>query len=79
MIGVHRDRSQTKRQIPVTELMPPPSFSAPAADATRPPVPATGVRSKLPDVGTTIFTVMSQLAMEHGAINLSQGLSLIHI
>ncbi|MFA9438988.1 methionine aminotransferase [Uliginosibacterium sp. sgz301328] len=30
-------------------------------------------QSKLPDVGTTIFTVMSQLANEHGAINLSQG------
>ena len=29
--------------------------------------------SKLPNVGTTIFTVMSQLAKEHGAINLSQG------
>ena len=29
--------------------------------------------SKLPDVGVTIFTVMSQLAAEHGAINLSQG------
>jgi methionine aminotransferase len=29
--------------------------------------------SKLPDVGTTIFTVMSRLALEHGAINLSQG------
>jgi methionine aminotransferase len=27
----------------------------------------------LPDVGTTIFTVMTQLAAEHGAINLSQG------
>ncbi len=31
------------------------------------------VTSKLPDVGITIFTVMSQLAAEHGAINLSQG------
>jgi len=31
------------------------------------------VASKLPNVGTTIFTVMSQLASEHGAINLSQG------
>lgn len=31
------------------------------------------VRSKLPNVGTTIFTVMSGLAREHGAINLSQG------
>lgn len=29
--------------------------------------------SKLPDVGTTIFTVMSQLAVDTGAINLSQG------
>ena len=29
--------------------------------------------SKLPEVGTTIFTVMSRLAAEHGAINLSQG------
>ena len=29
--------------------------------------------SKLPDVGTTIFTVMSQLALDCDAINLSQG------
>ena len=29
--------------------------------------------SKLPNVGTTIFTRMSQLAMEAGALNLSQG------
>ena len=29
--------------------------------------------SKLPKVGTTIFTVMSRLAAQHGAINLSQG------
>ena len=31
------------------------------------------IDSKLPDVGTTIFTVMSALANQHGAINLSQG------
>ncbi len=31
------------------------------------------LQSKLPDVGTTIFTVMSRLAVQHGAINLSQG------
>ncbi|MDT0558236.1 methionine aminotransferase [Ichthyenterobacterium sp. W332] len=30
-------------------------------------------QSKLPNVGTTIFTVMSQLANKHDAINLSQG------
>lgn len=30
-------------------------------------------QSKLPHVGTTIFSVMSQLASEHQAINLSQG------
>jgi methionine aminotransferase len=29
--------------------------------------------SKLPNVGTTIFTVMSKMAMDHSAINLSQG------
>jgi methionine aminotransferase len=34
------------------------------------PVPP---RSKLPDVGTTIFTVIGQLAAEHDALNLSQG------
>ncbi|MGO8055545.1 aminotransferase class I/II-fold pyridoxal phosphate-dependent enzyme, partial [Rhizobium leguminosarum] len=31
------------------------------------------IQSKLPDVGTTIFTVMSTLANEHKAINLGQG------
>lgn len=30
-------------------------------------------RSKLPDVGVTIFTVIGQLAAQHGALNLSQG------
>ncbi|AJY06592.1 pyridoxal phosphate-dependent aminotransferase [Burkholderia sp. SIMBA_043] len=30
-------------------------------------------RSKLPDVGTTIFTVIGQLAAQHDALNLSQG------
>ncbi|HQR19226.1 MAG TPA: methionine aminotransferase [Burkholderiaceae bacterium] len=29
--------------------------------------------SRLPRVGTTIFTVMSQLAVKHGAVNLGQG------
>ena len=31
------------------------------------------ITSRLPDVGTTIFTVMSKLAADLGAINLSQG------
>ena len=31
------------------------------------------IASKLPQVGTTIFTVMSQLAAEHRAVNLGQG------
>jgi len=31
------------------------------------------LRSKLPQVGTTIFTVMTALSNKHGAINLSQG------
>jgi methionine transaminase len=31
------------------------------------------IQSRLPDVGTSIFAVMSKMALEHGAINLSQG------
>jgi methionine aminotransferase len=31
------------------------------------------ITSRLPDTGTSIFTVMSRMAAEHGAINLSQG------
>src|SRR6476659_10676818 len=34
---------------------------------------ALSVASKLPDIGTSIFAVMTRLANEHGAINLSQG------
>jgi methionine aminotransferase len=37
------------------------------------PAAAPRVPSKLPDVGVTIFTVMSRLAAEVGAVNLSQG------
>ncbi|HOM15143.1 MAG TPA: pyridoxal phosphate-dependent aminotransferase [Rubrivivax sp.] len=40
------------------------------ADAT-PRTPA--LQSRLPQVGTTIFSVMSALAHEHGAVNLGQG------
>jgi methionine aminotransferase len=40
-----------------------------ARDAVRTPP----VTSRLPRVGTTIFTVMSALAAEHGAVNLGQG------
>ncbi len=38
-----------------------------------PPLFKAMIRSKLPDVGTTIFTVMSRLAIDHQAINLGQG------
>ena len=31
------------------------------------------MQSKLPHTGTTVFTVMSQLAAQHGAVNLGQG------
>ena len=31
------------------------------------------IKSKIPNVGTTIFTVMSKLANDHSAVNLSQG------
>jgi methionine aminotransferase len=39
-----------------------------ASTARTPPI-----ESRLPRVGTTIFTVMSALASEHGAVNLGQG------
>ena len=42
-------------------------------DGTPPAAPAPPPQSKLPGVGTTIFSVMSQLASEHGAVNLGQG------
>jgi methionine aminotransferase len=38
---------------------------------TFPSVPE--IKSKLPQVGTTIFTVMSRLAVQHNAVNLGQG------
>ena len=37
------------------------------------PIRTPAVTSRLPHVGTTIFTVMSALAQEHGAVNLGQG------
>ena len=40
--------------------------------AVTPPVTPT-LQSRLPQVGTTIFTVMSALAAKHGAVNLGQG------
>ena len=36
-------------------------------------MPTTSFSSKLPQTGTSIFSVMSALAREHQAINLSQG------
>ena len=35
--------------------------------------PPLTVRSKLPATGTSIFSVMSALAQQHGAVNLGQG------
>ena len=36
-------------------------------------MPTPAITSRLPQVGTTIFTTMSALAVEHDAINLGQG------
>lgn len=36
-------------------------------------MPTPVLRSRLPAVGTTVFTLMSALASEHGAVNLGQG------
>ncbi len=45
-----------------------------STDTAPPPVARTpALTSRLPQVGTTIFTVMSALASERGAVNLGQG------
>jgi methionine transaminase len=44
---------------------------SPNTDAA--PVRTPALTSRLPEVGTTIFTVMSALAQQHGAVNLGQG------
>ena len=44
-----------------------------ATDATDAAGTTPGFPSRLPQVGTTIFTVMSALAAETGAVNLGQG------
>lgn len=45
-------------------------MNAPHEPTVAPPF---ALASRLPNVGTTIFTVMSALAAEHGAVNLGQG------
>jgi methionine transaminase len=40
---------------------------------SEPPIHTSQLTSRLPQVGTTIFTVMSALAAEHKAVNLGQG------
>lgn len=41
--------------------------------STAPPPRTPEIATKLPAVGTTIFTVMSALAAEKNAVNLGQG------
>lgn len=42
-------------------------------DSSMNPFHTPAITSRLPNVGTTIFSVMSALALEHGAVNLGQG------
>lgn len=44
-----------------------------ATETQKSTAPLAPLDSKLPNVGTTIFSVMSALAVEHGAVNLGQG------
>ena len=37
------------------------------------PLPTPSLTSRLPNVGTTVFTCMSNLAAQHEAVNLGQG------
>jgi methionine aminotransferase len=60
--------------MPGCELMPSPFMSEQTARMSGSSSPSgLEIASKLPDVGTTIFTVMSELAREEQALNLSQG------
>src|SRR5690348_18463293 len=52
---------------PTDSVLPSPKFGHPNG------IPRMQIETKLPKVGTTIFTVMSQLALEHKAVNLGQG------
>ena len=45
----------------------------PATNTAMTPGATPAIRSRLPQVGTTIFTVMSALAQDLGAVNLGQG------
>ena len=51
-----------------------PTLSRSTVNVRDPALPRTpAITSRLPSVGTTIFTVMSALAQERGAVNLGQG------
>ena len=58
-------------------MNPPQSLRSLPPEGARPALGRPGgwlsIESRLPKVGTTIFTVMSALAQEHGAVNLGQG------
>ena len=49
------------------------SFASSDRASSPPPQAGLPLRSRLPGVGTTIFSVMSALAAETGAVNLGQG------
>ncbi len=38
-------------------------------------MPEINLQSKLPEIGTSIFTIMSKMAADYKAINLAQGFS----
>ena len=48
-------------------------MNMPTQPATAPTIAFSKLESKLPNVGTTIFSVMSALASERNAVNLGQG------
>ena len=72
--AIRRDRGRARRRgcdVPGAALS---RVRTPDADvAFSPPSQMPELTSRLPAVGTTIFTVMSQLAADVGAVNLGQG------
>lgn len=65
----HLPSTSTDHPVHSMNSFQPPAASVSSAPDTGPRTPA----SRLPEVGTTIFSVMSALAVENNAVNLGQG------
>jgi methionine aminotransferase len=68
-----RCKKQLKQRHEIQPLNHPPNPVSSMKPDNAPDTHTLSIRSRLPEAGTTIFTTMSALAAQHGAINLGQG------